>query len=125
MKRKIFLSIFCCVCAAMQVAAQTTEQEGMSLVPAGKFWMGRAYKIFLNTADLLARDRMDDIPANNVYVDAFYIDKYEVTNEDFARYVAATNAKAPWHWRDGKVEAGEEKLPVANVTWFEANDYCK
>lgn len=125
MKSKIILTILCCVCAALPMAAQTAEQEGMALIPAGKFWMGRAYTIFMNTADLLARDRMDDIPANNVYLDAFYIDKYEVTNADYARFVEATSARAPWHWPQGKVPDGEEKLPVANVTWFEATDYCK
>jgi len=125
MKTKIIFTIFCCVCAAMPIAAQTADPEGMALVPAGKFWMGRAYTIFLNTADLLARDRMDDIPANNIHLDAFYIDKYEVINADYARFVEATGAKAPWHWPQGKIPSGEEKLPVANVNWFEATDYCK
>jgi len=125
MKRKIIFTILCCVCAALPSAAQTADPEGMALVPAGKFWMGRAYTIFLNTADLLARDRMDDIPANNIYLDAFYIDKYEVTNADYARFVEATKTRPPWHWLQGKVAKDQEKLPVANVTWFEAADFCK
>ncbi len=43
--------------------------------------MGRAHAFFLDSIDIVARDRMDDIPANNVYVDAFYFDKYHVTNK--------------------------------------------
>ena len=97
----------------------------MALVPAGKFWMGRTFSIFLDSGDLLARDKMDDRPANNVYLDAFSIDKYEVTNTDYARFVEATRARPPWHWPQGKIPNGEEKFPVYNVNWFEATDYCK
>jgi len=125
MKSKLVFTIFFCVCVALPIAAQTAAPEGMALVPAGKFWMGRAYTIFLNSADLLARDRMDDIPANNIQLDAFYIDKYEVTNTDYAKFVAETKTRAPWHWPQGQIPKGEEKLPVANVNWFEASDYCK
>jgi formylglycine-generating enzyme required for sulfatase activity len=87
--------------------------------------MGRAFTIFLNTKDLLARDRMDDIPANNVYLDAFHMDKYEVTNADYARFIEAKGAPTPWHWPQGKIPAGQERLPISNVNWFEATDYCK
>jgi len=73
----------------------------------------------------MARDKMDDRPANNVYLDAFYIDKYEVTNADYAKYVEAKAIRPPWHWLEGKIQKGEEKFPVANVNWYEASDYCK
>ena len=92
----------------------------MVQIPAGKFWMGRAYTIYADSADLVPRDKMDDRPANNIYLDAFYIDKYEVTNADYAQFIQATGAKAPWHWPEGKIPDGEEKLPVYNVNWFEA-----
>src|SRR5437588_82903 len=129
MKSKILWMLLCSVCAAMPVAAQTTAPEGtgpegMVQIPAGKFWVGRAYTIYVDSADLLATDRKDDRPANNIYLDAFYIDKYEVTNEDYAKYVAAKGVKPPWHWPEGKIPAGKERLPVYNVNWFEAADYC-
>ena len=125
MKRKIIFTLLCCVCAVLPTAAQTAAPEGMVLIPAGNFWMGRAFSIFLDTGDLLARDKIDDRPANNVYLDAFYIDKYEITNTDYARFVEATHARAPWHWAEGLIPKGEEKFPVANVNWYEATDYCK
>ena len=124
MKKVIFVISFL-VCAALPAAAQTAAPEGMVLIPAGKFWMGRAFSIFLDSGDLMARDKMDDRPANNVYVDAFYIDKYEVTNADYAKYVEAKGIRPPWHWLEGKIPKGEDKFPVANVNWYEANDYCK
>ena len=97
----------------------------MVQIPAGKFWMGRAYTIYSDSADLVPRDKMDDKPANNIYLDAFSIDRYEVTNADYAGFVQATGARAPWHWPEGKVEKGKEKLPVYNVNWYEASAFCK
>ena len=130
MKRKIIFIVLCCVCAALPIAAQTAAPqtaapESMVLVPAGNFWMGRAHASNLDSLDLVPRAKMDDKPANNVYLDAFYLDKYEVTNESYARFVEATGTKAPWHWPQAKVPKGEEKLPVANVNWFEADAFCK
>ena len=125
MKRRILSTLLCCVCAAVPIAAQTAVPEGMAQIPAGKFWMGRAYSMFLDSADLLPRDKMDDRPANNIYLDAFSIDKYEVTNADYARFVDATGARPPWHWPQGKIPNGEERFPVFNVNWFEATDFCK
>src|SRR5262245_4228039 len=125
MKSKILFIVLCTVCAALPVAAQTAAPDNMSQIPAGKFWMGRAYTIYSDSADLVPRDKMDDRPANNVYLDAFSIDKYEVTNADYAKFVQATNTKPPWHWPQGKSEAGKEKLPIYNVNWSEATAYCK
>jgi len=122
MKSKILFTLLCCACAASSLAAQTAVPENMSLVPAGKFWMGHGYTVFLDTADLLARDRMDDRPANNIYLDAFYIDKYEVTNADYEKFVTASKTRAPWHWPQGKIPKGQEKLPVYNITWYEATE---
>ncbi len=104
MKRRILSTLLCCVCAAVPIAAQTAVPEGMAQIPAGKFWMGRAYSMFLDSADLLPRDKMDDRPANSIYLDSFYIDKYEVTNADYARFVEATGA------RDAEIDRGEERL---------------
>ena len=97
MKSKITFIILCLVCAAAPVAAQTTAPESMVQIPAGKFWMGRAYTIYTDSADLVPIGKMDDRPANNVDVDAFYIDKYEVINADYAKFLQAAGSKPPWH----------------------------
>jgi formylglycine-generating enzyme len=125
MKSKIIFIALCVVCAALPLAAQTTAPDNMVQIAAGKFWMGRAYTLYVDSADLVPRDKMDDRPANNIYLDAFYIDKYEVTNEAYAKFVQATGARAPWHWPEGKVEKGKEKLPAYNVNWNEASAFCK
>jgi formylglycine-generating enzyme required for sulfatase activity len=53
--------------------------EGMTWIPGGEFWMGSQ------------EDRMTDAkPWHRVYVDGYWMDNTEVTNEQFARFVKAT-----------------------------------
>ena len=135
--RSIVFTILFCVCAALPLAAQTAASEGaerkrdsaqpqeMVQIPAGKFWMGREHSTKRDADNNMPRGWRDDRPANLIYLDAFYFDKYEVTNADYARFLEATGGKAPWHWPKGKIPEGEEKQAVSNVNWFEAADYCK
>src|SRR5439155_7365705 len=58
-------------------------------------------------------------------LDSFAIDKYEVTNEEYARYLKAAGGKAPWYWPRGEFPEGQARLPVYNVNWDEASAYCK
>ena len=106
-------------------ALQQAPLDGMVSIPAGEFWMGRVHYFLIDEVGWLERDRRDDLPAHKVYVDSFYLDKYEVTNQDFARFVEATGGSKPWYWPNGKVAKGEERFPVYDVTWFQADAYCK
>ena len=83
-------------------------------VPAGEFLMG---------TDYLKADAQNK-PQHKVYLDAFKIDKHEVTNAEYARFVAETNHRPPLNWSKGKFDAGYEMHPVTMVTWFDARDYC-
>src|SRR5438093_693177 len=123
MNRKV--AILCFLCAAIPVAAQVTPPAGMALIPAGEYWMGRTIYFFVDAVGLFERDRSDDYPAHRVYVDAFYMDKYEVTNTEYARFLEAKGGKKPWHWPQGQIPKGEERFPIYNVSWQEADAYCK
>jgi formylglycine-generating enzyme required for sulfatase activity len=125
MKRSIVFAWLCCLCAALPVAAKTAAPEGMASIPAGKFWMGRVHSYWRDALDTEPRAKLDDRPANLIYLDAFYLDKYEVTNADYARFLEATGGKPPWHWPQGKFPKGEERQAVYNVNWFEASAFCK
>jgi formylglycine-generating enzyme required for sulfatase activity len=58
-----------------------TPPDGMVWVPGGRYWMGA------NDPDF------PDAPEHLVYVDGFWMDKHEVTNAEFARFVEATGYK--------------------------------
>jgi len=123
--RSIVLTLLVCVCAALPLAAQTAAPEGMVQIPAGKFWMGRDHANRGEASNNLPRGWRDDRPANLIQLDAFYLDKYEVTNADYAKFLQATGGKAPWHWPKGKIPMGDEKQAIYNVNWFEATAYCQ
>jgi formylglycine-generating enzyme len=57
---------------------------GMVLIPAGEFQMG----------DFFGEGNSDELPRHAVYVDAFYMDTYEVTSQ---QYCDALN----WAWAQG------------------------
>ena len=96
----------------------------MAAIPAGDFWMGRTFFFLPDAIGYFERDRQDDFPAHRVYLDAFYIDKHEVSNEDFERFLTAKGGPKPWHWAHGAIPKGEERYPVYNVNWYQANAYC-
>lgn len=77
-------------------------------VPAGKFQMGRN--------DSLPTEG----PAHDVSVDAFAIDKTEVTNAEYSQFVRQTNHAAPEQWGSVKAPLGQELLPVSNVSYDDA-----
>ncbi len=77
----------------------------MVLVPAGEFIMGS------NLGD------SDEKPRRRVYLDAFYIDKYELTNERF-------QAAGMRPDKDSGSKFNGAKQPVVDVTWRQARDYC-
>jgi formylglycine-generating enzyme required for sulfatase activity len=110
---------------AILIAAVVSVQDtNMVSIPAGEFWMGRTHMFLLDELGMHLRPRLDDQPAHLVYLDSFLIDKYEVTNADYARFTEAKRYRKPFHWVNGKVPAGQEKFPVYNVSWDDAVAYC-
>lgn len=93
--------------------------ERMVAIPAGEFTMG-------------ADDKEDDErPSRTVFLEAFEIDIYEVTNAEFAFFVEETGyvteaeeAGEPETWRTYFTE-GREGHPVVKVTWTDADAYCR
>jgi len=125
----------------------------MVLVPAGEFTMGSAPD---DITSLLRRHPKangailkDELPKHRVFLEAFYIDKYEVTNARFQQFVQATGYRTQaeregggkirtgaktWAevpdatWRaprgQGSSIAGLEAHPVVQVSWHDAKAYC-
>ena len=72
----------------------------------------------------LERADEQDKPRHSVTLPAFYLDKFLVTNAQYARFVASTQRRAPLNWKDGRIPQGELLKPVTMVTWNDAADYC-
>ena len=129
------------------------DGAAMVLVPAGEFVMGS------NSGDIASLLRRhpkangailkDEVPRHRIFLDAFYIDKYEVTNAHFQQFVQATGYRTQaesegggkirtgaktWAdvpdatWRaprgQGSSIAGLETHPVVQVSWHDAKAYC-
>ncbi|HKA33821.1 MAG TPA: SUMF1/EgtB/PvdO family nonheme iron enzyme, partial [Candidatus Binatia bacterium] len=62
--------------------------EGMVWIPGGEFSMGAQDPPGLDPVGMQATE--DSRPIHRVYVDGFWMDKTEVTNAEFAAFVAAT-----------------------------------
>ncbi len=97
--------------------APPAAPEGMVLIPAGTFTMGY--------------DQSDDPfekPAHQQTMEAFFMDVYEVTVEDYYNFIKAENHPAPqgWSedWKNGIFAESERNLPVTGITWFEARQYA-
>lgn len=98
-----------------------TGRDGapMVLVPAGEFLMGNEVE--------------GDAPSHRVYLDAFYIDRQEVTNARYLKFVESTRHRAPQHvidpqydlWAGAALTPGVADLPVVNVDWSDADAYCR
>ena len=71
--------------------------------------------------------RSDEYPRQKIYLNAFAIDKYEVTNARYLKYVEETQHKPPFNvYGDGPLKTVKNigELPVVQVTWHDAVDYC-
>jgi formylglycine-generating enzyme required for sulfatase activity len=52
------------------------------------------------------------------------LDPHEVTNAQYAAFVAATGREPPPHWQDSAPPPGRSGEPVVMVNWYDAVAYC-
>lgn len=92
--------------------------DGMVPVPAGWFLMGSDPGL-----DRVAGPQ--EQPRRRVYLDAFEIDQYEVSNAHYLRFVLATKAPVPPYWKADPFPDKMAPHPVIGVSWREADAYCR
>jgi formylglycine-generating enzyme required for sulfatase activity len=84
----------------------------MLMVAAGAYTIGR------DGADPLEQ------PGHKVDLPAFFIDRSEVTNAAFKKFIDATGHKSPSNWTGADFPKGRDNYPVTGVTWQDAVDYA-
>ncbi len=82
-------------------------------IPSGDFIMGS------NSG------RDDESPQHSVYLDAYEIDRYEVTNIQYQRFLRATGRMAPQYWMGNDYPLGQTDSPIVGVPWDDADAYCR
>jgi formylglycine-generating enzyme len=76
--------------SASPAASPGAAPAGMAWIPGGEFAMGAAEPTGMDHNDVGMHATTDSRPVHRVAVDAFWMDRTEVTNAGFARFVAAT-----------------------------------
>lgn len=118
----------------------TVVNEGYGdylFVPAGQFSMGDNFDEG-SIDDGTPREK----PVRNIYLDAYYIGRFEITNAEYSRFLADGGYKneeywsrggfnmfsQPEFWNEATFNGGglpdNESFPVVGVSWFEAAAYC-
>jgi len=126
--RRVTLIVLILSCANLAPAAESRDLEEMIRIPAGVFLMGSD------------NGPEDERPQHKVNLAEFFIDRNQVSNGQFARFLNSAgpagkggekyydvdDSDARIHRRDGKwlADAGHEKRPVVEVSWFGAAAYC-
>lgn len=93
---------------------QWAELDSMITIPAGPFAMGTNFE----------RADPQDHPLHTVRLPDYRIDKYLVTNAQYARFLAETGHRPPSTWKNGRIPEGQLLYPVTLVNWYDAKAYA-
>lgn len=88
----------------------------MTYIPAGSFLMGSDESL-----DPIAFS--NEFPQHSVYLDAYWIDKFEVTNAQYRQCVLAGICQPSPFAHDPNFNADNQ--PVVSVSWYDAKTYCQ
>ena len=109
---------------ALLSSAEGKDGAEMVLIPAGDFFMGA-----VDDSDT----HYDEMPNHRVYLDDFWIDRYEVTNRMYKKFIDETGHRAPYvntewaqpyNWKDNTYPPGKADFPVVLVSWEDAAAYA-
>lgn len=103
---------------AMERAVLPTKDD-MVTIPAGEFLMGSIKQVDRNAYPA-------EMPQRRIWLDAYQIDKYEVTALHYLKFVIATDRLPLLDWRfdGGNFQESMAHHPVMHVSWHDASAYC-
>ena len=106
-------------------------------IPEGPFLMGStaekakaAYQDAKLRSSMLEQHTFDaELPQHQVYLSAYEISRYEITNAQYRAFIEATNRPTPRGHNGEKTWADEtlngDRQPVVGVTWFDAQAFAE
>lgn len=105
-----------------EASTNAPNLDAMVSVPEGSFWMGCDRRITSQYPCSWNQYHQDE-PLRSIWLSAFEIDKYEVTNREYKRCVDAGGCQLPRHttWYDDPALA---LTPVVFVSWEDAGRFC-
>lgn len=133
----LFLLSLCLVRCSPEPQIQTKDGGEMVLIPAGEFLMGGEKADLEGFAPSIYLNYEAEYPRHQVKLSAFYLDKYEVTNAQYQRFLAhleqhqGTSFNHPsqpadqdhlQHYLNDEMKA--EDQPATGLNWFDAYAYC-
>lgn len=91
------------------------EGREMVQIPEGPFTMGSK------------GDDPDEAPEHQVYLTTYYIDRKEVTQGEYERFVKMTKRGKPFIpvFEDDQSKILKPELPAMGMSWADAEAYCK
>jgi len=126
---RYIVSVFA-LCAGFggAVAGAPAGLGEMVLIPAGEFVMGGDRRDDQGYQERYGFEKplfVNERPEHRRHLDAFLIDKYEVTNAEFKAFTRATDYPEPMAWIQNGYNVRDDKLRsahVSNLRWI-ARDY--
>jgi len=127
-----------------RLVLENSEPSGMALIPVGEFDMGDHYGV----------GEPDELPIHAVFIDEFWMDIYEVTNQRYCDYLnsaynqdqvdviggvvykandtevycntttSVVYSRIEWDGNKFSVTTGKEYHPMENVSWYGAVAYA-
>lgn len=119
---RLFASLVLCISFSIPAWANNSlrgiDPVKMVLIPSGHFLMGNPQ----------GHGRFDEQPQRKIFIDSFEIDQVEVSNKRYLDFIKSSKRKEPPN-PYGTSRLSETKginhLPVVQVTWYDAVDYCR
>ncbi|MCX6350300.1 MAG: SUMF1/EgtB/PvdO family nonheme iron enzyme [Bacteroidetes bacterium] len=129
------ISIFCLAFSLVSAKKQpdipdsiiTADKSEMLLIPAGEFSFGLTQSQIYEANQKYGVSFVSShfMPEKKVITKAYYMDKNEITNEQFIKFVNATMYILKSQKFDANAAKGKPKCPVANIGWEDAEAYAK
>jgi len=153
---KFLLLLFILILTCTVLSKNTKNLPGviqdhgeMILIPEGDFLMGTSEEEIKKIAREFKKSYkyfLSETPEHKVFLSAYYIDKYEVSNRQYQKFIEAGGyenhifwTEEGWIWKEKNVYeepkwwlSGQNKsginhpdYPVVGVSWYEAYAYAK